>query len=473
MQFKYDILIQHSSIDNIAYENDNKGWVDNFVSFLTLILQRSLKREPRILTLSDNDKYGGSLIQDSAIFIMVVSPAFVLSDRFNNGVEGLEQYFNYNLNILRKNTFKVSKAPVSAEDLPFTIAYLQDFPFFEKDGQGAFEEYLAVSEFQDTMPYWMILNDLAFSLTESIEMLELVDSMDDFAGTNSKKPAVYLSYTEKELKEYERNIRRELLRHGLRVLPEVNLGAISEDLDSQISQLFEKSEIMIQLLGESKSDFGKQLGALEEKNAEKCHIDRIIWFNNDIELQTEDKTLLEDYRRSLKKLDHIESVETTIEDLKAVIKNRVKERFSEEDEKVEENNDISSVYLISSEKDGDTYQKLWQQFNASDMTVYSSEQGENLVEIRENHYKYLRKSDIFVVHFENGNKEWLFSNLKELKKAPGLHREKELNIHILTSDFADLEDELTTFEPYSVTLISADEGIEGIEKFVDSLKANV
>ncbi|MCB0497622.1 MAG: hypothetical protein KDC79_15870 [Cyclobacteriaceae bacterium] len=454
-----DILINYSETDNSS-EGGNPGWVTSFEKFLQTILKQVLGANPTIVSKSDTDSLTKSELKNSATLISIVSNDMVKSGPCLDAVEAF-----YNQDTSKSRLFKVMKEHVDYEQQPQHLAQLIPYDLYDgskiNESQPAFYDYFGPEAEQI---YWMKLVDLAYDINEVIHQLNSKESGD--AKPLYERKSIYLATTGNDLTVQRNVIRRELQRHGFKVLPEYNLSNNLENLTNDITENLSKSIFSIHLLGSSYGDIpegsDRSIVDLQNKIASQTttsaghKLQRLIWIQPDQSKSSErQRAFLENLQRDISTLEGAEVLQTPLEDFKNIMREEifVNENFGASNgQKLHLDKNKQNVYLIYDKIDKEGVTPVIKLLVKEGFNVIEPDFEGTLLDVRRGHLEKLKLFDLAIVYQGKVNINWVRMKLLDLLKAPGLGRNKPIvGKAVIAGEGVEFKKEL--YEDFEVELI--------------------
>ena len=214
-----DIIINYTEKDNESEQGKN-GWVTDFTRFLTIMLTQVLGNKPNIEMKSETSSLTASELKNTGILISVLSPHFINSGQC---LDAIEEFYKTAADSTTKRLFKVLKSNVHYEDQPAKLKDALPYELFDIDYDSGhsviFDDYFGPAA---ENVYWMKMVDLAYDVHESLLMIKEEASADEVKPMY-KRETIFLAETGQDLNVHRNVIRRELQRHGYRVLPDHTL----------------------------------------------------------------------------------------------------------------------------------------------------------------------------------------------------------------------------------------------------------
>lgn len=450
MNFETDAFISYAHIDNVELIEGGKGWVTNLHRALEVRVTQLLGKSPRIWRdpkLNGNDIFADTLLERLrrvAALISVVSPRYIKSEWTRRELTEFSQAAEQQGGVSRQKAriFKVMKTPVPIDVHPPELQPLLGYEFFKVDpNTGRTHELDEIFGPEAQRDFWIKLDDLAHDVCCMLEMLE-ASQVSSAAGEPLDRGIVFLAEATSDVREQREAIRRDLQQHGYTVLPERTLPFVGSELAAAVREDLARSQMSIHLVGKSYS-FVPEASAqsiLEIQNelaierSNEGGFSRLLWIPSG--LRVEDP-------RQLKVIEHLRTdprmqngadlLETSLEDLRTVIHDRLKQPPKpEEDPSVPSGavNNLNQVYLIYDQRDTEAASP-WADFLFEKkfeviLPVFEGDEAE----VREYHEENLRTCDAALILYGTASECWLRRKLRELQKSAGYGRTKPMPVGI-------------------------------------------
>jgi hypothetical protein len=493
MAFEYDVFISYANSDNLPLTEGEKGWVSNFQKFLDTMLDQLLGLDIKITNSEDKPEEAGK----TSIFITICSSNSVnaanckreldafLESGMSNGIKSEPV----------SRVFKILKTPVPGEKLPIQLRDMISYDFFQVDPETA-KAYEFTEFFNEDAEknYWMKLVDLSYDIFRSLSEMRTSKS---YVSPSYKKDSVYLAETTHDLLTERDVIKRELQRHGYRVLPDHNLPSEEKALGVSIRDYMKECKLSIHLIGASYGDYvegtesslldienklaGEQYRATQEYNKQSRdtkEFSRLIWLPVNLKVTSEKhKAFIEQLRK-----DSVgaEVLQISLEDLKAVIRNKLAIRVGESanSDQLFRASEVSSakgsakIYMICDQSDVEASQPLTDYLKQKGFDVLISRFDGDLMTLRHIHQENLINCDASLIYCSNASHEWLNAKMHDLMKAPGLGRIKPM---IAKAIFTESEETLgrVAFKVNDAIIMSSMTGFSAdkIEPFITKIES--
>lgn len=441
MEFSEDLFISYAHIDNKPLIEGQKGWVSNFHRALEIRVAQLLGKTPRIVRdtrIEADDYVAGSLarrLPEVAMLISVVSPRYIQSEWCGRQVQEFVRVSEQSGGLRvddRARLFKVVKTPVPAERHPQALREMLDYEFFTRDAEtGRVRELdLALNDRFET-DYWARIDDLAHDICDLLNRL----GPESAAPGGDEPPTVFLAETTFDLKSARENVRRDLLRQGVRVLPNRPLPPFAEPLEAAVREDLAQSELAVHLVGKSYGVVpdGARISFVELQNElaiERPDLKRLVWLAPDVENADErQRAFVERLRIDPRLQTGADILERPLEELKSTIHDTLRPPAAQQvggEAGVEGDDEIVRVYLICDQRDVESTHELADHlFDLGYDVVSPVFEGDEAL-VREEHEETLCQCDAVLIYFGAANELWLRRKLREVKRAPALGRQAPL-----------------------------------------------
>jgi hypothetical protein len=328
--------------------------------------------------------------------------------------------------------------------------------------------------------------DLAYDIHESLLLLQETEKQDKVKPLY-KRETIFLAETGQDLNVQRNVIRRELQRHGYRVLPDHMLPRDVKAAEKVINEVLTESIMSVHLIGNSYGDIpaggDRSLVDMENKlAAQKVHdnpsgrkLQRLIWINPHQETSSDQqKTFIENIQRDLTALEAAEIFQIPLEDFKNTLREELFEARAGKDnlDKVVSIDDKKlNVYLIYDKVDEDEAKIVSKELIKAGLNVMHPEFDENVLMLRKIHNEKLRLLDVGIIFKGKVNDNWVRMKLLDLLKAPGLGRSKPvLGKAVIGGMGVDMQQELYT--DFNIEVLSIDKKnnlTENLDNFIKGL----
>jgi len=455
MAFEYDIFLSYTEKDNTTILGDESGWVDNFKKFLDTLISQLLHHHPKIITSQDVKDQSFNPFEKACVVIYLVSPEYIGSGEFIKEAEYLRRLMNnpQDMRIDGKlRMFKASKSFVEADKYHPLLRELISYDLFMYDPfTGMMKEFSAFFGQDAEKTYWMRLVDLAYDIYKVIYYNQsLAHSPDSKRKSSESMPdeCIYLADTGNDLLIQKNIIRRELERHGYRVLPEQLISADSSDTQERIKADLAKCRLSIHLIGESYTEESmsdreevrlmklENQVAIEYSNTKKsgAPFRRLIWIPQDINFADDKQQILMDtFISDTESMTGAEVLKIPIEEFKSLIK---RELATIKDDKGHTyfipDADLSSdngrnIYVIVDSIDIEKCQPIVSYLKKNGYDVLLPMFEGDIMEVRSKHRANLNACDSCIIFSDQVSEQWIKSKVLDILKAPGFGRKKNMN----------------------------------------------
>ena len=459
MNLNQEIIVLFSDEDDLPIEGGLKGWVSNFYKFLDTLLSQIIKGQPQIRMVEERT-FHAEMLEKAAVVVAIVteslarSPSVMLS--LNNFVEKNKKEDTLVIDGICR-LFKVHKTPFDDDQYLPALQEFISFDFYMIDPMtGEAIEFRRFFGLDAERSYWMKLVDMAYDINQILSVIIRKPEIREESKKQidaSRDKTVYLASTGVDMVIQRDVIKRELIRHGYRVLPNHTLPKEAKLLEHRVKEDLAKCRLSIHLVGEDYGyrPRGSDLSVVDiqnrvaskhtyemvewnERQIEKEPFSRLIWVSPDLNNVSErQKIFIEDLKSDAAALEEAEVLQITLQELKGIIREELMTggRFNTYREvagyqPAAEDDHSQLIYLISDKKDLKQSEPLQEYLEGAGYRVVSPSFEGDLIDIRYIHQENLRRCDASIIYYGDATEEWIKTKLKDLLKAPGFGRVKPL-----------------------------------------------
>jgi hypothetical protein len=444
MEFESDVFVSYAHIDDQALAEGQPGWISSLHRHLQVRLEQLLGKEARIWRdpkLQGNDVFADRLVDrlpGVAVLVSVLSPRYVKSEWCQRELaEFLKAAVaTGGARVADKlRVFKVVKTPIPAELQPQDLKPALGYDFFMTERASGRQRELDLSPLSGPDAqrlYWTKLDDLAQDIKDLLTVLEgrasgNTPSLDKTRGT------VYVAETSSDVKERRDSIKRELLGHGYKVLPDEPLPLEGAECAAFIREQLSQCRLSVHVVGQNygvvPDNATDSIVVLQHElaieRAAAGDFCRLIWMPPDLEAADErQRKFIAQLETDSRLQAGADILKTALEDFKSVLHVRLTQSAAPktEPQKAPRHQEaMRRIYLICDSRDIDDVQPvrdaLFDEFEVR-LPVFDGDEAE----VRREHESNLRDSDAALIYYGAGNEAWLNSKLRELKKIAGYGR---------------------------------------------------
>src|SRR3989441_6922136 len=425
MTFDSDAFISYALLDNLPLIEGDRGWVGDFHRALEIRLGQLRGKQPQIWRdpkLQGNGYFADVLIERLArvgVLVSILSPPYLNSEWTRRELaefwKAALEYGGVRVGD-KARVFKVLKTWVPLDRHPQEVRDLLGYEFFTRDPlTGKTRELNRVFGAEAQRDFWMKLDDLAHDICALLEELER-DS--DRAPAPTPKDAVYLAETTMDLKAEHESIRRELQEHGYNVLPASPLPVVESELRAAVAEQLGRCRLSIHLVGRHLSlvpEGGRESliavqNELAIERASKGDFSRLVWIRAGLQIEDErQRKLIEQLRMNPRMDMRADLIETTLEALRTVIRDRLRsapKTMPEPDAAAKPAAQLADLYLIYDQRDQDVIQPWQQFFFQQGLEVLHPYFEGSETEVRESHEENLCNCDAVLIHYGAAGESW-------------------------------------------------------------------
>lgn len=449
------IALIYSDKDDESVESGLKGWVSNFYKFLTTLMFQ-ITREKTEIKLISNSEFSKTNL-DEYVAVMALLTSNLASDaKIMSDINSLGKKWKSENRLMADGVariFKVLKRPFDADAHLEELEDLLTYDFYLVDPlTGDPQEFTRFFGSDAERSYWMKLVDMAYDINHVLNARESTDPDGGYINIPREK-TVYLASTGVDMVIQRDIIKRELIRHGYKVLPDHSLPKESKALDRMVRDDLDRCRLSIHLVGEDYGykPRGSELSVVDiqnrvasdhtyqmvEKNKEltddkKNLFSRLIWVSPDLKNVTErQKIFIEDLKSDAASLEEAEVLQITLQELKSIIREELVTggRFNSYREikgykPVKKEDKSKMIYLIADKRDVENIDDIKGYLKKKGYNVVAPSYEGDLVDLRYIHQENLRRCDASMIYYGQSSEEWIKTKLQDLLKAPGFGREK-------------------------------------------------
>jgi hypothetical protein len=446
MNFEKDAFISYAHLDNVELIEGSKGWVTNLHRALEVRLAQLWGKQPQIWRdpkLNGNDVVSDVLVERLrrvAALVSVVSPRYVKSEwarkelsEFSKAAEEQGSVCFCN----KARIFKVLKTPVPLEMHPPELQSLLGYQFFKVDpDSGRVHELNEVFGSEAQRDFWLRLDDLAHDICCMLEVLETSETPSGLSR-RIESGTIFLAETTLDLREQREAIKRDLQQHSYMVLPARALPLVASELKAAVRDDLSQCRMSIHLVGkrysfvpeasaESLMEIQNELAI--ERGEQGGGFSRLLWIPPGLQIEDErQRKVVEQLRLDPRIQIGADLLETSLEDLRTVINDRLKQNQQPAAERaatVTAGRSLVQLYLIYDRRDSNEASP-WADFLFEHrfeviLPVFDG----NEAEVREYHEENLRSCDAALILYGTASECWLRRKLRELQKGAGYGRTK-------------------------------------------------
>lgn len=457
---KYDIFILHQ---NYKEKDTNHSKIKDFILFISKLLQKQFKNELSII--SSFDLYNkqelfdfNEIIGNTSIFIVVLSE--IIDDEFKQKLQLFNDFLTKNpRNKTISTIYKIiiDQSPENLQEIEFLTNYRN--LYLSKINKKQEKHLIPIHTDNEKQIdyYWDMIIELYFQLTKVIHTLNQKEQ------ENNNQKTIYLSECSDDQYDNRQKLKRELLWHNYKILPDKNLPKRNNDYQNAVRECLNSVDLAIHIIGDEYGQVLKQDGqsiveiqnkiaAVYSITAQKEGKDfsRIIWIPQDLNLTDEKQRLKIEY---LKRDDDVqigaEIIQAPIEKIKSIIKNKlnpVEKKYQPNfDKKYAYGRQKNKIYIVHQFDDKNDFQEITRFFEQQNFDVLPSFFDVEQINPVAFHKYNLIKADYVLIYFTH-NEIWLKSKLQEIKKIPGYGKRRDFIEKIILSIVPELEIEKKDFE---------------------------
>lgn len=451
------IALIYSETDDAMIEGGIKGWVSNFHKFLSTLMYQITRENPEIKLITESS-FSATELDDYNVILAVLTPNLVKDKVLVNALNTHAKKLKSKGGLIADGVarvFKVLKRPFDPDEYLEELEDLLTYDFYLVDPlTGDPQEFTRFFGNDAERSYWMKLVDMAYDINHVLHAKEIEEGSGTYE-TIPREKTVYLASTGVDMVIQRDIIKRELIRHGYKILPDHSLPKEAKALDRMVRDDLDRCRLSIHLVGEDYGykPRGSELSVVDmqnriasdhtyqmvEKNKKAKDGDRelfsrLIWVSPDLKNVTErQKIFIEDLKSDAAALEEAEVLQISLQELKTIIREELVTggRFNVRKnikglETEKEDDKTKMIYLIADKRDVSEIDDIQAYLKKQGFNVVSPSYEGDLVDLRYIHQENLRRCDASIIYFGQATEDWIKTKLQDLLKAPGFGREKPL-----------------------------------------------
>jgi hypothetical protein len=442
--FENDIFISYTHKDNLPLTEGQKGWIDVFHHHLKVRLAQLLGADPEIWRdpkLQGNDFLTDAIITKLpkvAVLLTVLSPGYIQSEwclrELHKFYEASQETGGVRVDN-RSRIFKVVKTHLKREEFPGELQDMNGYEFYREEPKtGRKREFYLETGQEIDMLYLGKLDDLAHDISELLKGIRNLRGGFSTSAPGRPDITVYLAETTSDLSDDRDRIRRELQQRGYGILPDRPLPLNAEKLNAMVKDFLNRSNLSVHPVGayygvvpegETRSLVCIQNELAAGRSGDPS-FSRLIFMPVGL---TAKEGRQEEYVRHIQydadALRGAELLQTTIEDLKTIILDKVMGRLKPQEKPLCEEGP-PRIYLICDQRDFDATESLYDYLfdQGFDVSMPSFEGDE--AEVRQAHQNNLLLCDAVIVYYGSASDSWVSIKMSDLQKVFGYGRQKPM-----------------------------------------------
>jgi hypothetical protein len=269
-----------------------------------------------------------------------------------------------------------------------------------------------------------------------LEMLEATETPGS-RSNSIENGTIFLAETTSDLREQRETIKRDLQQHNYTVLPSRALPPVASELKAAVRDDLAQCRMSIHLVGKrysfvpeasTESLLEIQNDLAIERGVQGGGFSRLLWIPPGLQIEDErQRKVVEQFRLDPRIQIGADLLETSLEDLRTVIQDRLKQNqkpVAKPSASVTKGGSLAQLYLIYDQRDT---------IEASPWANFLFEHGFEVIrpvfegdeaEVREYHEENLRSCDGALILYGAASECWLRRKLRELQKSAGYGRTK-------------------------------------------------
>ena len=445
------VAVVSAPLDDHPMTPGQEGWVSQLVEHIQIRLQQLAGESLVIANISafptdeESREQLISALESIEALICVVSPAFLRAENCQQLLEDFSKAAETSGGLLvdsRSRILKVVKTPVDDDEVPAPvrsrIGNLIAYEFFEqKANQSSIVEFDERFGPEAHQKYYQRVYDLAQQLWSVVKPLQLRSGkLQSSAISSEGGQTVFLANSTSDLQSEVDKIRRELVGRGHSVVPNQVLATVGHELEPQVQNYLDESDLSIHLLGASYGlvPEGSEESIVEIQNrlaanrAKEGGLERVVWIPRDIQVNDDrQQNFLEELKTSPQMHAGAEIIQDNYTELKEFVLDRLDKSTDEPDPSSEKTEgDLRRIYLICDKPDEEAIEPLEDYLFDQGLEVTTPDFESDEEEALELHRQNMVDCDAVIIYFGSARKAWVEIKLRNLLKARGYGRKTDL-----------------------------------------------
>lgn len=523
--FDKDVFISYAHLDDKPLDEGTLGWISDFHKLLEIRLEQTMGKSLNIWRderLTGNDSFSPEIesqFAKSKIMIAIITPRYLNSKWCK---EELYEFYKAAQETggvaieSKSRIFKIVKTPFDSEaliELPDNVQSIfketLDYKFYYQDSNnGKIKELSRGSNvdpqiqqsFMDKVDD--VVHDIAKLLKRIDNPQKTEDPINDSQKTETHRKKIYLAETSSDLKEYRKDIKRDLEDAGYEVLPDGPIDFYENSYRREVETYINSCQLSIHLIGSKYGAIpeGSDKSIIEIQNEIAANqsasgkLKRLIWIPP-LEKSIEDTrliTFIDQLKHKEEFSEGSDLLEGTIEEFKYTIFDTIKKLAVSDNEatnakekqntapqfeqvpNAEIEQDIKTIYLICIERDIEFITVIRKYLKSQGYAVLLSSFDGTPEELLKTHEENLKICDAAIIFYGTCPYGWFKAKRNDLIRLAYLGRHQPLLAKcIYLAEPAD-EDKETFEAPIGFEVIN---GIDGFNpdlfnNFIQKLKPN-
>ena len=451
------IALIYSETDDAVIEEGMKGWVSNFHKFLSTLMYQITRQNPEIKLINESN-FSAAELDSCSVILALLTPNLAKEEVILSTLNSHGKKLKANGRLVANGVarfFKILKRPFDSDEYLDELEDLLTYDFYLIDPlTGDSQEFTRFFGSDAERSYWMKLVDMAYDINHIIHAKEIERGSGTYE-TIPREKTVYLANTGVDMVIQRDIIKRELIRHGYKVLPDHSLPKEAKALDRIVRDDLDRCRLSIHMVGEDYGykPRGSELSVVDIQNrvasdhtyqmvdknkkvkeGEKNPFSRLIWVSPDLKNVTErQKIFIEDLKSDAGTLEEAEVLQISLQELKMIVREELvtggrfnARRNIKELDDVKKDDKTRMIYLIADKRDVNEIDDIQSYLKKEGFNVVSPSYEGDLVDLRYIHQENLRRCDASIIYFSQATEDWIKTKLQDILKAPGFGREKPL-----------------------------------------------
>lgn len=446
MSTTHDVFISYRHLDNKAPAGE-QGWVADFTERLRVELGYRLGHEPDIWrdpTIGGLDYFEDVIMEHlakSKVLISILSPGYV--DASSSWcLRELREFYRLAErsggvrvgNMTR--CVKVVKTYLPRGAHPAELQGQTGYEFFEKDeDENRPREFNHRPGGSQHNRYLDRIDQLAWDVSE---LLKAMGSAAPAPPPPDPEHTVYLAQTTPDRSKDWDSIKTELLSRGFHVLPDEELPETAAEYQEAVRESLKRSRLSVHLIGERygnplvgealKSVAYMQNELAAQRSVEEPGFERVIWIPPGLKPNGDHQSkFVHALRTDADAQKGAELLERSFEELKdRIVEKLTTPKTAAPPPPGPGADELIRIYLMCDKLDFAAAKAVRDFLFDRQYEVVLPIREDDETQVIQYHKDNLLECDASLIYFGHGNEFWLYSKLKDLRKAAGWGRAKQM-----------------------------------------------
>ncbi len=423
-----------------AEHREKEIWVSKFGHFLEMTMSKVFHTQVNVAVLNIDSGIEKSVLSPAKILLPIIDDDFSGNDKASDFLNQFTEKDNQSLKNEQRseNIILIISQEFKDEKPSHLFKGIHHLNFSEINLQN----YLPNIDNHTVSPkneniFWLKMYDLAYMILNQQKLLAQKN------GKVDKRNTIYLAKVTPDLRNLRNDIMRDLRRHGFTVIPHTNLVNTDIDLEREIKGQLQNAYMSLHLIGEGygeivegnksiidlQNTIADEYGAMINNQTSNDKFFRTIWLTPTAEEASEEiEIFISNINRDIEAKDESEFLQLPFEELKVIIRDKLKYKDSNSREQhvINGKENSNNIYLVYDRKDAEASKGLRKALELKGYNVSIPFFDGDLFELEPQHISKLKTCDGCLVLVDKANNAWLNTKLQDIDKIKGMGRNKTI-----------------------------------------------